>query len=105
MTPAMAPSEEEPAERRHGILTPMTVDQIIAAVRALSVPERLRVIEIVAHEAAGDVPAAVAAPGAGITLIEHNGVLLADADVVLPADVFDHRQDREARDARVWGER
>ncbi|WP_437927929.1 hypothetical protein WMF37_01400 [Sorangium sp. So ce291] len=36
----------------------MTVEQIVAAIRALPVPDRLRVIELVAHEAAGDVPAA-----------------------------------------------
>ena len=79
----------------------MTVDEIVAAIRALPLPERLRLIAIVAREAAIDV---VAAEAGSVTLIERNGLLIADADVVLPAGVFDHRLDREARDAHLWGD-
>jgi|HubBroStandDraft_6_1064221.scaffolds.fasta_scaffold346419_1 hypothetical protein len=83
----------------------MTVDQIVSAIRALPVPERLRVIEIVAHQAVSDVPAAAAEPppGRGVTLIERHGLLLVDAEATLPADAFDHRHDREARADHIWG--
>jgi hypothetical protein len=84
----------------------VTIDQIVSAIRALPVPERLRVIERVAHEAMGDVPAASAAvpPGDGVTLVERHGLLLVDADVTLSAHTFDHRLDRDARADHIWGE-
>ena len=80
----------------------MTLDQIVSAIRALPVAERLRVIELVAHEAVGDVPVAEAAQS-GVTLVERNGLLFVSADGTLPEEVFDHRQDREARAAHLWG--
>jgi hypothetical protein len=82
----------------------MTVDEIVSAIRTLPVAERLRVIELVAHVTAGDVPAAETAPsGRGVTLTERHGLLIVDADAALSADVFDHRLDRETRAAHIWG--
>ncbi|KYG08905.1 hypothetical protein BE21_20875 [Sorangium cellulosum] len=87
-----------------GILPGMTVEQIVAAIRALPVPDRLRVIELVAHEAASDVPATdQPARREGVTLTERHGLLLVDADATLPADVFDHRLDRDARADGILG--
>jgi hypothetical protein len=87
-----------------GILPDMTVDQIVAAIRALPVPDRLRVIELVAHETASDVPApAEPAPRSGVTLTERHGLLFVDTDATVPADAFDHRSDREARAERIQG--
>lgn len=81
----------------------MTIDQIVAAIRALPVPERLRVIELVAHDAANDTPRAEAASPGGVILTERHGLLLVDAEAPLPEEAFDHRGDREARADRVWG--
>lgn len=85
--------------------TGMTIEQIVAAIRALPLPERLRVIEIVAHETANDVPAAITAPPSheGVSLTERHGLLVIDAAAAVPAEVFDHRQDREARADYIWG--
>lgn len=50
----------------------MTIDQIVAAIRALPVPERLRVIELVAHDAANDAPVAEAesaSPGSALEAV------------------------------------
>ncbi len=80
----------------------MTVDQIVSAIRTLPIAERLRVIEIVAHEAAVDAPVAEAAQS-GVTLIERNGLLFVGADAALPEEAFDHRQDRDARAEHLWG--
>ena len=81
----------------------MTIDQIVAAIRALPVPERLRVIELVAHDAANDAPIAEAASTGGVTLTERHGLLLVEAEAFLPEGAFDHRVDREARADGVWG--
>jgi hypothetical protein len=81
----------------------MTVEQIVSAIRALPVAERLRVIELVAHEAANDVPVTEAAPSHGATLTEQHGLLIVDADDSIPAEAFDHRLDRDARANRIWG--
>ncbi|XYH95537.1 hypothetical protein ACMHYB_48310 [Sorangium sp. So ce1128] len=90
--------------RGDGILPGMTLEQIVAAIRALPVPDRLRVIELVAHEAASDVPAAdQPARREGVTLTERHGLLLVDTDASMPADVFDHRPDRDARADRIQG--
>ncbi|MFO0756636.1 MAG: hypothetical protein U0359_09105 [Byssovorax sp.] len=83
----------------------MTIEQIISAIRALPVSERLRVMELVAHDAANDVSrgASIAASTAGVALIERRGLLVAhgEAGTVVPEEAFDHRADREARaDAR-----
>ncbi|WP_437990870.1 hypothetical protein [Sorangium sp. So ce145] len=83
----------------------MTVEQIVAAIRALPVTDRLRVIELVAHEAASDVPDADhPARREGVTLTERHGLLLVDADATMPAEVFDHRPDRDARANRIQGD-
>jgi hypothetical protein len=83
----------------------MTVEQFVAAIRALPVTDRLRVIELVAHEAAGDVPAADhPARREGVSLTERHGLLLVDADATMPAEVFDHRPDRDARADRILGD-
>ncbi|WP_437808119.1 hypothetical protein [Sorangium sp. So ce1078] len=83
----------------------MTVEQIVAAIRALPVTDRLRVIELVAHEAVSDVPAADhSARREGVTLTERHGLLLVDADTTMPAEVFDHRPDRDARAVRIQGD-
>lgn len=83
----------------------MTVDEIVSAIRALPLPERLRVIEIVAHQTANEVPAAIAgtAPAHGVTLTERHGLLLIGTAATVPAEAFDHRLDREARADRIWG--
>ena len=84
----------------------MTIDEIVSAIRALPVPERLRVIERVAHEAATEVPPPENAlpPGfAGVALIERSGMLVIDTSERLAADAFDHRADRDARASRTWG--
>jgi hypothetical protein len=88
-----------------GNLLGVTIEQIVSAIRALPVLERLRVIELVAHEAASDVPAKLAesAPTRGVTLIERNGLLVVDSDAAVSADAFDHRLEREARADRIWG--
>jgi hypothetical protein len=82
----------------------MTIDQIVAAIRALSVPERLRVIELVAHDAANDAPVADAdaASHGGVILTERHGLLLVDTEGAVPEGAFDHRVDREARADRIW---
>ncbi|MGK3995873.1 hypothetical protein [Sorangium sp. So ce1024] len=81
----------------------MTVGSDHRRHRALPVTDRLRVIELVAHEAASDVPAAPARRE-GVTLTERHGLLLVDADATMPAEVFDHRPDRDARADRIQGE-
>ena len=83
----------------------MTVDQIVAAIRALPVPERLRVIELVAHDAANDTPvaSAEAASPEGVILAERHGLLLVDTEASLPEEAFVHRADRETRADRTWG--
>lgn len=83
----------------------MTIDQIVAAIRALPVLERLRVIELVAHDAANHAPVAEEdqhAPPAGALLTERHGLLLVDAEAALPEAAFDHRVDRDARADRIW---
>ncbi|WP_437526491.1 hypothetical protein WME79_41070 [Sorangium sp. So ce726] len=83
----------------------MTVEQIVAAIRALPVTDRLRVIELVAHKAASDVPAADhPAEREGVTLTERHGLLLIDTDATMPAKAFDHRPDRDARADRILGD-
>lgn len=93
------------AAARCGNLPCVTIDQIVSAIRALPVLERLRVIELVAHDAASDVPAAAAAIAdeGGVTLTERHGLLVVDSDAVVPASAFDHRLDREARADHIWG--
>ncbi len=93
-----------------GMLSPMTIEQLVFAIRGLPVPERLRVIELATHDVATDVarqlPVAVAAvPVTGVTLIERHGVLVAhgESGVVLPEEVFDHRVDREVRAEHLLG--
>lgn len=83
----------------------MTVEQIVSAIRALPVAERLRVIELVAHEAANDVPITTAepAPAPSVTLTEQRGLLVVDTDASVPAEAFDHRPDRDDRANRMWG--
>ena len=81
----------------------MTVEQIVSAIRALPLPERLRVIEIVAHETANDVPAAISEtdPAHAVTLTELHGLLVVDTTVGVPVEAFDHRLDRESRADRI----
>ncbi|KYF64050.1 hypothetical protein BE11_39025 [Sorangium cellulosum] len=87
-----------------GILPGMTVESDRRRHRALPVADRLRVIELVAHEAASDVPASEqAARRGGVTLTERHGLLVVDADATMPAEVFDHRPDRDARADRIQG--
>ena len=85
----------------------MTIEQIVSAIRSLPVPERLRVIELAAHDVANDVAdgAEEPAPGAGVTLIERHGLLVAhgEAGAALPEELFDHRVDRDARAKLLWG--
>ncbi len=85
----------------------MTIEQIISAIRSLPVPERLRVIELAAHDVANDVAggAAEAAPGTGVTLVERQGFLVAHGEsrAALPEELFDHRVDRDARAKLLWG--
>ncbi|MBK9266391.1 MAG: hypothetical protein IPM54_42220 [Polyangiaceae bacterium] len=88
----------------------MTIEQLVAAIRSLPVPERLRVIELATHDVAADVSgtlpeAAEVAPAAGVTLVERHGVLIAhgQSGVVLSKEAFDHRLDREARAEHLVG--
>jgi hypothetical protein len=88
----------------------MTIEQLVAAIRSLPVPERLRVIELAAHDVANDVSRGApqtseAASGGGVTLIERNGILVAhgESSALLPEEAFDHRADREARAKLLWG--
>lgn len=81
----------------------MSIEEILLAIRMLPVAERLHVIERVAHDVAGEVrPEVTTAEAADVKLIEHHGMLLVDANETLPADVFDHRSDRDARAERIW---
>jgi hypothetical protein len=83
----------------------MTIEQIVAAIRALPVSERLRVIELVAHDAANDAPVAevqATSPG-GAILTERHGLLFVHAEAVVPEEAFDHRGDRKARADHLWG--
>ena len=80
----------------------MTIDQIVAAIRALPVSERLRVIELVAHDAANEAPGADAPSHGDVILTERHGLLLADTEATVPEEAFDHRLDREARADRIW---
>jgi hypothetical protein len=85
----------------------MTLDQIVAAIRSLPVPERLRVIELAAHDVANDVSGGTTepAPGPGVTLIERHGLLIAHGEphATVPEEAFDHRLDRDARAKSIWG--
>lgn len=106
--PSFAPAGVRTLAR--GMLHPMTIEQLVSAIRSLPVPERLRVIERAARDVAIDLspgPLAPhqAAPGTGVTLIERNGFLIAhgEAGVVVPEEAFDHRVDREARAEHLWG--
>ncbi len=88
----------------------MTLEQLVSAIRALPVPERLRVLTLATHDIAVDVSAGtpeapVSAPSSGVTLIERHGFLVAHGEPggTLPEEVFDHRLDREARTGRLWG--
>jgi hypothetical protein len=85
----------------------MTLEQIVSAIRSLPVPERLRVIELAAHDVANAVShgAPAPAPGIGVTLIERRAFLIAHSEpgAPLPAQVFDHRPDRETRAELLWG--
>jgi len=92
------------------MLSFMTIEQIVFAIRGLPVSERLRVIELATHDVATDVarqlPEALeAVPVTGVTLIDRRGVLIAhgESGVVLPEEVFDHRVDREARAEHLSG--
>jgi hypothetical protein len=89
------------------MLRPMTIEQLVSAIRSLPVPERLRIIERAARDVAADVSQAPpeASPGTGVTLIERHGFLIAhgEAGVALPEEAFDHRVDREARADHLWG--
>lgn len=85
----------------------MTIEQIVAAIRSLPVAERLRVIELAAHDVANDVSTGGTepAPGSGVTLIERDGFLIAhgEAGATVPEELFDHRPDRDALAKRLWG--
>ena len=85
----------------------MTPEQIVAAIRALPVRDRLRVIELAAHDVANDVSGEATEPAqrVNITLLEQHGFLVAHGEphTVLPEEVFDHRLDREARAGSLWG--
>ena len=82
----------------------MTVEQIVSAIRALPVPERLRVIELVAHDAVSDVPSGAGGAAVGsATLMEWKGLLVVDAESTSCRwEAFDHRADRETRADRSW---
>jgi hypothetical protein len=90
-----------------GILRLMTLEQIVAAIHALPVTDRLRVIELAAHDVANEVSGGTPEPavGIGVTLIERHGFLIAhgESGAALPEEVFDHRSDREARAELLWG--
>jgi hypothetical protein len=83
----------------------MTIEQIVAAIRALPVSERLRVIELVAHDAANDAPLAEAQAGChgSAILTERHGLLFVHAEAVVSEEAFDHHNDREARADHLWG--
>ena len=87
----------------------MTIDQLVSAIRSLPVPERLRVIELAAHDVANDVSRGTpgmseTAQGVGVSLIERQGFLIAHSETgaALPEAAFDHRLDREARAELLW---
>lgn len=87
----------------------MTIEQLVSAIRSLSVSERLRVIELAAHDVANDVArgapeVAETARSAGVSLIERHGFLVAHGESAdaLPEAAFDHRPDREARAEALW---
>jgi hypothetical protein len=94
-----------PATR--GMMPGMTIEQILSAIRALPVAERLRVIELAAHDVANDVTgeAPEVALTEGVALIERHGFLVARGEpgVTLPEATFDHRPDREVRADLLWG--
>ncbi len=73
----------------------MTIAEIVAAIRSLPIPERLRVIELAARDLANDLSSGAAepAPGVGVTLVERNGFLVAHSEsgAILPGEAFDHR--------------
>ncbi len=92
------------------MLSLMTIEQLVVAIRGLPVAERLRVIELATHDVATDVArrlpeAAEPIPVTGVTLVDRHGFLVAhgDSGVVLPEEVFDHRLDREARAEHLSG--
>jgi hypothetical protein len=93
-----------------GMLRSMTIEQLVSAIRSLPVAERLRVIELAAHDIANDVSREAplpsdATPGSSVTLVERKGLLVAHGEpgAALPVEVFDHRVDRETRGERLWG--
>jgi len=88
----------------------MTPEQLVSAIRALPVPERLRVLTLATHDIAVDASAGrpeapVPAPGVGVALIERRGFLVAHSESggTLPEEVFDPRLDRVARAELLWG--
>lgn len=97
-----APPVHAAAER--GILPDVTIDELVAAIRALPVRDRLRVIELVEHDAANDAPVtdAEAVSQGSVILTERHGLLLVDTEAAVPEGAFDHRVDREARADRIW---
>ncbi len=83
----------------------MTIDEIVSAIRALPVPERLHLIERIARETADEFPSLCTPQRAcppGVTLTERHGMLLVESDETLPIDAFDHRVDRDARADQIW---
>lgn len=93
-----------------GMLLPVTIEQIVSAIRSLPLQQRLHVIARAARELATDVSpeqpeTPETAPGTGVTLIERHGLLIAHSEggVAVPEDAFDHRLDREARAEHLWG--
>lgn len=84
----------------------MTIEQLVAAIRCLPVPARLRVIELATHDVANDVSRREGPEAAlgGVTLIERHGFPVAHGEpgASLPAELFDHRSDRESRAEVLW---
>lgn len=71
----------------------MTIEQLVSAIRALPVTERLRVLELATHDVANDLSHGAPQPasGVGVTLIERHGLLVAHGEpgATLPEAAFD----------------
>lgn len=81
-----------------------SVEEIVLAIEALPLADRLRVVERVVHDVSSAVQASNTVEEQA-TLIERGGFLVVSGIDSAPLDVFDHRADRDERIRRSAGVR
>jgi hypothetical protein len=78
-----------------------TVEEILEAIDALPLADRLRVVERVVHEITSVVEASSDEGEEQATLVQRGGFLVVAGETTAPLDVFDHRLVREERISRL----